>query len=498
MTWSWGIWFSAGRSRALGRSLLLALALLPSSADAQRLDVAGTVVCLSERSSVALADDVLVVYAADPKVRATSSPGSGKFRLIFYKPRKIRGKNLTLEFWPNETKETHTWFVPYHPTHVLDGYPAFIVPEDVLLDAQCDAIVAVDAMEAAEAENLQPASFGSHILQLLALIGSVGAAAAPVEEIIEVRIEHLPILEATPGNESGPLHLATTVDFPFLGFRYAPRTYAAAALPTNAAAVAMGDGLEIQTNGALRAIQPYRFSLGAGWADGDRFGIGFGYAVQFNSMDTTVRYGVEETRPRQISSNSHAFLLVPSWQVVPGVSIGLGPTLRLQYFEEPFAVRRETTTYALRLGGETLSTRTEVSDEVQVRWRRHARVDATASAIFDIHPNVRIGAGVQNIFGTDERVAGQTQSERVLGAGFSAVYYRLQVGSDLQYSQIRGLDGSAGLSFFADNALEVGIGYTTEGGLYRAWSRLFGSLMVAVGRNQREHWSVNLGGRVTF
>jgi hypothetical protein len=470
---------------------------LPRLAVAQRLDVAGTVACEDANHSLGLAGDVWVVYGEDPDVRVATTKGSGTFRLIFYRPRQIRGKNMTLEFWPNQTKEEHTWFVPYFPTHVLDGYPTFVLPENVLLGTHCNEIAPSTAGRAEREENLRPVSFGAHFLQLLALL-NVAAAAAPAEQIIEQHTEVLTIAHVSPGNESGPMHLARTVDFPVLGFRYAPRTYAAVSLATNPAAVAMGDGLEVQTNGAIRAIQPYRFALDVTWANGKKFGIGLGYYLQVNKTDRTVDYADNQQIQQSTSSHAHTFLLIPSYQIVPRLALAAGPMVTLQYYQQPSAVVRRTTTFGVRENDVVTPTRTTIEDELTTQLQKRARVDGMLSAIYDLNSHLRLGAGIQNLFGTSERVSGRSASERVFGAGFSTAYYRLQVGADLEYSQIRGVDGSTGASVFVSNGLELGIGYITEGGMYRAWTKLGDALFVGIARNQQENWFVNVGGRAVY
>ncbi|HET9933015.1 MAG TPA: hypothetical protein VFQ35_20070 [Polyangiaceae bacterium] len=476
--------------------MLVGTASFATRAGAQRLDVAGTVVCQDPVRGATLASDVLVVYADDPSIGSRTTRGHGTFRLIFPRPRKIRARNITLEFWPNQQKEEHTWFVPPSPTNVLDGIPAFVVPEDVMLDARCDQIDPKAATKAEAQENMQAAGFASHVLQLLALIPAAAGAAAD-EEVLSISKERLPIIASEPGNETGPLDLARTTDFPFLGFRYAPRTYAGSAIATNPAAVALGDGLEIQTNGAVRGIQPYRFSVVADWADGRNFGIGFAYFVQVNSKERAIQYGQGESLVADTQSHAHTFVLAPAYQLSPGLAVSLAPTLTLQYLEDPKDIARTTTVYGRPEGGTTVPTRTVVEDEVNTVWRNRGRVDAAASIVYDVTTNIRLGAGIQNILGTTERVRGRKLSERTVGAGFSTAYYRLQVGADVEYSQAHGFDGTAGASFFVSNGFEFGAGYLTKGGLYRLWSRV-GPVVVGVARNQDDAWFVNLGSRVVY
>lgn len=291
-------------------------------------------------------------------------------------------------------------------------------------------------------------------------VGAVGVVETPGR----LEVDFLPI-ESLTGSPLpfGLLANARTLNFPSLGFRYAPGRDSVTSIATNPSASVFEPGWQL--GGSLVQSQsawPASVMVQHGSASGTSAGIGY-----YSSSDGSgeVAYDSGKALDNAFKLDEKALVAFVATGLGRRYSLSLGAEVEKRETHLPLLVRRETRFDSNRP--------VSVTDSIVRTKSDSTRADLSLGFSVMATPAVRIGAAVQNLVGSRSR-QDDIDSERVIGVGAAWFRGRLHVGLDGEYVAAVGFDASVGAVYKMSRSSSMSVGYVTSGSSVRVGIRAYG------------------------
>jgi hypothetical protein len=472
--------------RWIGPALLLLL--LPVSALAE-VRVVGAVYCKDGSAG----DNVRVTAKYGSHQRSVETSSMGTFTLVL--PRRAKDQNVELYAYFYPPPDTDTKSSPdnlghrvktfmLYSTKVLtksdnatgETFQEFRVSEPIGLECSKPLVppgVARDKDSKYDGTG-GLSSVMAALFRVATAAGITAGAVPPCGDCIE-SVETFPAYAINVNTVGGDL-LATSRSRSFrsLGFRYAPYRDTVGAIPTNPSASAFDEGWETSASfvrgvptGSNRVFERPRFArLGVSRAWASRWSAGAGYYYQQQDGYLTSRFATDVERSPPIGTytsdvsvhaSDHAFTAFVARQLTASTAASAGLTW------QSHRTCRCTITDATI----TRTTYTDGYISDAYHWHRDL-TDVTQGALgvsagFTWLPraDVRIGLAANNI-GSANTLATQPRHDRSVGAGVNWTPARLNLGIDIEKSDILGVTASVGANYITSwHNLELRSGYVS-------------------------------------